>query len=183
MLQIESDTQADAIYIKIYDKSVAYTEELDANRNVDYAEDGTPVGIDLLGVSEVFNVSGLPIDHNILDECIEILGSEQEFEQPAAISSYLRDNPFLLGFLLEAPKKIRDHFGPYTSLTLDILADREGDGSQELFILIGTDVPPDEALARLEVLDQEWWLEISSRTGCRLNIDLRCLDTTNDGGI
>lgn len=61
MLQIETDPQADAIYIKLLDEPIGYSCELDYNRIIDYTlNPGKPVGIDLLAVSEGVNVSGLP---------------------------------------------------------------------------------------------------------------------------
>jgi len=47
------DKNADAIYIELSDKPYAYTVELDESRNIDYSEDNTPIGIELLYVSQV----------------------------------------------------------------------------------------------------------------------------------
>ena len=52
VLQIESDPSADALYIYLSNKAVAYTRELDQDIAIDFAEDGTPVGIDIQRVSE-----------------------------------------------------------------------------------------------------------------------------------
>ena len=60
MLRISTDPEADAIYIQLRALPVSYTKELDDNRYIDYAEDGTPVGIDLLGVSEGVDLADLP---------------------------------------------------------------------------------------------------------------------------
>ncbi len=60
MLKVVTDPQADAIYIYLRTLPVAYTEELDENRYVDYGADGEPVGIDLLQVSEGVNTDDLP---------------------------------------------------------------------------------------------------------------------------
>jgi len=61
MLQVESDPQADAVYIKLLDEPIGYSCELDNNRIIDYTlNPGEPVGIDLLSVSEGVNVSDLP---------------------------------------------------------------------------------------------------------------------------
>ena len=60
MLRVESDPQADAIYVYLSDEPVAHTKELDENRLIDYSYDGTPVGIDLLGVSNGVDVEDLP---------------------------------------------------------------------------------------------------------------------------
>jgi hypothetical protein len=61
MLNIETNTQADAIYVQISDEAIGYSKELDVNRVVDYTlNPGKPVGIDLLCVSEGVKLAGLP---------------------------------------------------------------------------------------------------------------------------
>ena len=54
------DPAADAVYIRLARKPLAYTEEIDDQRHVDYAEDGTPIGIELLYVSDGVETKGLP---------------------------------------------------------------------------------------------------------------------------
>ena len=59
-LDFEYDKEADAIYIHLSDKSCAYTKPLDDMRYVDYASDDTPIGIELLCVSDGVNLDDLP---------------------------------------------------------------------------------------------------------------------------
>ena len=54
------DNHVDAIYIKIGNKPYAYSKELDAMRHIDYASDNTPVGIELLYVSDGVITDNLP---------------------------------------------------------------------------------------------------------------------------
>ncbi len=54
------DKEADAIYITLSDKPVAYTKPLDDTRIIDYDDKNVPVGIELLCVSEGVIVDGLP---------------------------------------------------------------------------------------------------------------------------
>ena len=54
------DQEADAIYITFSDKPVASTRALDDMRVIDYAADSSPVGIELLCVSEGVITDGLP---------------------------------------------------------------------------------------------------------------------------
>ncbi len=54
------DEEADAVYIRLSDKDYAYGEELDPERRIDYAVDGTPVGVELLCVSTGVDVRDLP---------------------------------------------------------------------------------------------------------------------------
>ncbi len=58
--KIEYDKEADAIYILLSDAKYSYGANLDHERRIDFAEDGTPVGIELLCVSEGVNLDDLP---------------------------------------------------------------------------------------------------------------------------
>ena len=60
MIEYRHDEEADAVYIRISEKPHAYGEELDPERRVDYAADGSPVGIELLCVSTGVDVRDLP---------------------------------------------------------------------------------------------------------------------------
>ena len=60
MIEYRHDEGADAVYIRISEKPYAYGEELDPERRVDYAADGSPVGIELLCVSTGVDVRDLP---------------------------------------------------------------------------------------------------------------------------
>lgn len=60
MLRIESDQKADALYIHFSNKPVKYTKEITQDIAVDFAEDGTPVGMDFQRFSElIFGISGV----------------------------------------------------------------------------------------------------------------------------
>ena len=61
MPRITYNKDADAAYIYLREgMEVARTRNLDGSRLVDYAEDGEPVGIELLDVSEGVNLDDLP---------------------------------------------------------------------------------------------------------------------------
>ncbi len=59
-LKYKYDKEADAIYIYLGDKSYGYGRDMDDERRIDYASDGTPVGVELLRVSSGVNLRGLP---------------------------------------------------------------------------------------------------------------------------
>jgi len=71
------DTEVDAIYVRLSNKPYAYSKEIDEVRHVDYASDGTPIGVELLCVSEGVNVDDLPNSEEIArmlgDKHIKIL--------------------------------------------------------------------------------------------------------------
>ena len=60
MIDYRHDEEADAIYVRLSDKPYAYGEELDPERRIDYAADGTAVGIELLCVSTGVDIRDLP---------------------------------------------------------------------------------------------------------------------------
>ncbi len=59
-MRLEHDKKADAVYIYLSDAPYAYGKDLDTERRIDYSSDGTPLGIELVCVSEGVLLSGLP---------------------------------------------------------------------------------------------------------------------------
>ena len=54
------DKEANAVYIYLCEKPYSFGRRLDDERSIDYAHDGTPIGIEILYVSSGVNVTGLP---------------------------------------------------------------------------------------------------------------------------
>ena len=75
----------------------------------------------------------------------------------------------LINILLEAPKWIKKIFGESVRIHLRVHADPEED-YEELFIVIKTSLKPEEALNRLNALDEEWFIKVIDKTGGYLNI-------------
>ncbi len=67
MLRVEHDLQADALYIYLSDKPYAYGRALGDERRVDYAEDGSPIGVELLWVSDGVDLRDVPRNDEISD--------------------------------------------------------------------------------------------------------------------
>ena len=65
-MRIKYDPEADAVYIYLHNKPYSYGKELDKERRIDYAADGTPIGIELLAVSKGVNVDDLPQQDKIV---------------------------------------------------------------------------------------------------------------------
>jgi len=51
-MEIKFDKEANALYIKLTNKKIAYTEEITPNIIVDYSEDDKPVGIEILNANK-----------------------------------------------------------------------------------------------------------------------------------
>lgn len=54
------DPEADALYIRLSDKERDHTTSLDDERHIDYAADGTPVGVEFLTVSLGIDLRDIP---------------------------------------------------------------------------------------------------------------------------
>jgi len=85
------------------------------------------------------------------------------FRKPEEVSQFLKANPFLVPLLLEAHGQIENYFGPHPTVALEVITDPEAMDDRELFAFICTSLPPDEALVRLDRLDEEWWLDAMDR--------------------
>jgi len=66
-MKIKYDPDADAVYIYLSDKPYAYGRDLDNERRIDYASDGTPIGLELLSVSKGVNPDALPSQSKVID--------------------------------------------------------------------------------------------------------------------
>ncbi len=81
-MKFKYDPEADAIYIYLSEKQYAYGTDLDDERRIDYASDNTPIGVELLCVSEGVNLNSLP--H--IDEIAKALEAE-------GIKIYIMERP------------------------------------------------------------------------------------------
>ena len=59
-MRFEYDEVASALYVYLEDKPYAYGTDLDHERRIDYAADGTPIGLELSCVRSGVNVDSLP---------------------------------------------------------------------------------------------------------------------------
>ena len=80
------------------------------------------------------------------------------FRRQPQVAKFLRDHPFLAPLLSEAYLEIEKHFGPSPSVFLEVVTDPEATDDHMLYALIGTRLPPEDALERLDRLDEDWWL-------------------------
>ena len=62
-MKIEYDKEVDALYIRIQEKKVARTKEIEEGINLDIDEDGKIIGLEIIGATErykkedIFNLS------------------------------------------------------------------------------------------------------------------------------
>jgi len=94
-------------------------------------------------------------------EILMELESRYTIQSPGVLD-FLKKHENLASFLIEeAYNKIREHF-PTGELVLDVLTDPETN-EKTLVAFIRTDLNPEEALSKLEKLDEDWWLSAASR--------------------
>ncbi len=74
------------------------------------------------------------------------------------VNGFLRKYGSLGIFLLDSYWEILRIFGAPTVVVLRVVSDPEVENWDELMAFIRTDLPPSEALDRLDHLDQEWFL-------------------------
>ncbi len=73
-MKIEYDKEVDAIYIRIQEKEVAHTKEIEEGINLDIDHEGKIIGLEIIGATErydlkdIFNVS---MENLILEEPVQ----------------------------------------------------------------------------------------------------------------
>jgi uncharacterized protein YuzE len=70
-MKIEYDREVDALYIRIQEKYVARTEELEEGINLDIDEDGKIIGLEIIGAVERYDrkdIFNIATENLILEE-------------------------------------------------------------------------------------------------------------------
>ena len=125
--------------------------------------------LQLAWIEELSATAVEPVKYVVPDGVLAGLQQIYRFEQPLGVAEFLKAHPFLVNILLEAYPKVTAVFGEGVMATLRLLDEPDFPCESELFGVIQTDLPPEEALRRLNALDEEWWLEASPRARSRLN--------------
>jgi hypothetical protein len=88
------------------------------------------------------------------------------------VRRFLQTYPRLIDVLLEAQSHLAKHFGPDPQVALEVVSDPEADDAKQLFAYIRTSLPVEAALARLDMLDEEWFLDQLDRVNSLFNFNL-----------
>lgn len=102
---------------------------------------------------------------------IELLQQLYTLREREKVLWFLEKYPFLVSLLLEAYVEVGNYF-PHSRVFLKVFDDPEVEGMDKLFAYIRTPLPVDEALARLDKLDEEWFLDQLDRAAGRFNFNL-----------
>ncbi len=92
-----------------------------------------------------------------LDRDIRALAEVYKFRRPEEVYAFLRKDPTAIALILEAQRRIREHFSE-EEIFMEVLTDPSLPDEKELLISISTSLPPDEAIRRLDAFDEDWWL-------------------------
>ncbi len=58
-MKIEYDKETDSLYIRIQEKEISYTKEIEEGINADIDEEGKLVGFEIIGVTEQYNLKDI----------------------------------------------------------------------------------------------------------------------------
>ena len=94
-----------------------------------------------------------------------------EFSDEDEVTARLEEYPFLIPLLEEARGYLAKHFGPDAPVRIDPASDITGE-DRSLFARVATDLPPRQALDRLNDFDEEWWLDALSASRNLLHFDV-----------
>jgi len=111
-----------------------------------------------------------PTTCTVTSELLAAVEKYYLFRNRHEVLQFLQKHSFLLPLLVEAYGKIAEYFETFSSVVLEVITEPEAENDRELFAFIRTGRPVDEALARLERFDEEWWLEASDRAQGKLCI-------------
>jgi len=103
---------------------------------------------------------------------VAALGARYIVEDPERVGRYLEANAFLVPLLLDAAVEIRGVFGGETRIRLELSPDPEASDGDQLFAVIETRQPMDEARRNLRVLDNGWWRTVVRQTRGKLSTDV-----------
>jgi hypothetical protein len=95
------------------------------------------------------------------------------WEGPLEVKRMLVMHPEAGEALARAAAIIPTYFGPDATLSLRVVRELDGDGSERLFAYIHTHQAPGPALDSLQRFDDGWWLDEMPRSGGVLSFALR----------
>lgn len=110
-----------------------------------------------------------------LNSDIEEIEKIYELTRKTEVVNFLTTYPFLTDLLLEAFGQVEKFFGLNPDVTLEVVQDLEATDERELVASIHTSLPPDEALDRLDQLDDHWWLDAMTKAQGNFCINLEFL--------
>jgi hypothetical protein len=106
-----------------------------------------------------------------LNHDMVLLNNKYTLKTAADVYDFVGSNPHLLPWLMETYHQIRNYF-PSEILFLEVVTDPDEIGDKQLVIYICTDLSPQEAIDKLDQLDDNWWLNVSDASDSKLLIQV-----------
>lgn len=106
-----------------------------------------------------------------LQKTIEQLEDFYTLENAVDVKKFLWTHERLIDILSEAHRRIKKIFGEVANLSLELHHDPEED-FEGLFIIIKTNLSPEESLDLLDKFDEEWWLDVDDEVRKILEVDI-----------
>lgn len=100
-----------------------------------------------------------------------LLNSKYTLKTAKDVYDFMASNPHFLTLLMEAYGRIRYYF-PSEILLLDAVTDPDEIENKQLVIYICTDLSPQDAIDKLDQLDDNWLLNATDLSGCKLLIQV-----------
>jgi len=108
------------------------------------------------------------VEHLLIDRVYDFRGSRD------VIFALLAGSPHVISLLIAIPSVIHMYFDD-PRLTLEVVADPEGGGDDELVLYIGTNLPPSQALDKLDQLNDACWVQYAWHEGRGLVVDVESM--------
>src|SRR5687768_6693435 len=105
------------------------------------------------------------------DEMVEVVS--RQFKTDAEATTYLNQHPLLYPYIVESIAKIKAIFGSYIELELHLVKDPEDAAYRRLFGYIWVSASVDDAIDKLNQLDDEYILDLPDDIASHLNFDVR----------
>ena len=93
-----------------------------------------------------------------------------DFDERERVLDYLDRHPHLLPLLVDVADQIPCYFRPDDRALMQLIED-EDIGVEQLYAIVRSGLDPDEVEARLNRLDEEWWLDAVERADGDLTVD------------
>lgn len=122
--------------------------------------EGTALIVDLAGVDETIALNALS-SHP----------SRPQLKDPHELEPLLRGNDDLVGLVFEALSAAAVEFEHHATLEVEPFIDPEATGAQaRAYLIVRTTLSVDDAMARMDRLEERWWLDNSHRASGLLSL-------------
>ena len=89
------------------------------------------------------------------------------------IEDFVHQRPLIAKVLADAIDELPKYFGPQLDVELECVTDPEYEEDGQLFAYIRTSLPAEDALKRLDQLDEDWFLAKISQLDGAFNFNLQ----------